>query len=422
MGSNLTEPIFLHAKELVWCIVEAGGTRMSWRRILVIVFVFCNANEANAIEHRDVSGEHQWSSPALQGAAGIGALSESWVDQAQTDPSLLARRQGNFEIEFAGLTGVVSRDVANNLVSTMQSLTQDSNDTKGTSSAQATVNALSKVRSLFGQSMTFQAHGSVLAPRIGRVGVAPYFSGVLDASIDNAAWPKLDSFGGGYGGVLVSYSQIIGKDFDLGVALRPGVGGYRNYEIDLSVLGDFLGENASTAQAGSSLSELTVFPTAVYCPLDLAVGWWPNKATRVALISKNTFDASPLSSLSGSPGRLQNRLNVNVVRDISLPSGKNHSLKIASELQDLAGLKNGWNEVLIRWQWAGQYAFRLPFRSQTSFGLNVGMHSGYPVAGVHLDLFFAKLEAALSARENGAYPGQRPNRLQSIRLLSQIRF
>jgi hypothetical protein len=50
------------------------------------------------------------------------------------------------------------------------------------------------------------------------------------------------------------------------------------------------------------------------------------------------------------------------------------------------------------------------------------MHSGYPVASVHLDLIIAKLEAALSARENGAFAGQRPNRLQSLRLSSQIQF
>lgn len=380
------------------------------------------APRAAAIEYRDVSGESQWSSPALQGAAGIGAFSESWVDQAQTDPSLLARRRSSFELEYLNIAGTVSRDAVNTVVDTVQSLTEQSNSSSDSSAAKATVNALNKVRTIFGKSMTLQLQANTLSARIGRVGLAPYVSGLLDVSIDNAAWPKLDSFGGGYGGVLVSYAQVIKNDFDMGVALRPGVGGFRRYEVDLSLLGDFLGTNATAASAGSPLSSLLAFPTAVYCPLDIAVGWWADKSTRVSLVSKNTFDARPLSTLSGQPSSLQNRINLGVVREIGIPAAKTQSLHVASELQDIAGLRGGWNDFLIRWQWAARYAARLPFREQTSFGLNVGMHSGYPVASVHLDLIIAKLEAALSARENGAFAGQRPNRLQSVRLSSQIQF
>lgn len=379
-------------------------------------------SQARAFQQRDVSGESEWSSPALQGAAGIGAFSESWVDQAQTDPSLLARRRSSFELEFASVTATVSRDVANTIVDTMRSLTADANASSGTSAAQTTVSTLNKVRSVFGQRMTLQAQSNVLAARIGRFGIAPYASGLLDASIDNAAWPKLDSFGGGFAGLLLSYAQPIKKDFDFGVTLRPGVGGYRRYELDLSLLGDFLGTNTQTSSTKNPLADSLIFPVAFYMPLDFGFGWWIDKSTRVGLVSKNTFDAAPLNIMSGTPGRILNRLNLGIVREIELPNGKNQSLQVASEVQDLAGLKGGWNELLFRWQWAGHYAVRLPFREQTTFGLNVGLHSGYPVASVHIDFIVAKLEAALSARENGGYPGQRPNRLMSYRLLSQIQF
>lgn len=392
------------------------------RRLFVSLLATVSTSTAFAIEHRDVSGESQWTSPAMQGAAGIGAFSESWLDQAHSDPSLLARRGATFEFEFAGLSAAVSRDAVNTVVDTVQSLTVDSNSSGNSSAAQSTVTALNKVRSVFGKSMTLQAHSSLLAARIGRVGVGPYMSGLIDASIDNAAWPKFDSFGGGYAGVLVSYSQIINKDFDLGVSLRPGVGGYKSFEVDLSLLGDFISSSSSSTSSKSPFSDLLEFPTAVYCPLDIGVGWWLDKSTRISFVSKNTFDATPLNTLSGQPGRLQNRLNLGVVREIEIPAGKTQTLQVASEIQDLAGIKSGWNDFLIRWQWAAHYAARLPFRNQTSFGMNFGMHSGYPVVSVHFDLIVAKLEAALSARENGAYSGQRPNRLQSIRLLSQIQF
>ncbi len=414
-----------HSRKKLTMARRLGANMISRTLSGTCLFVFLasvSSGPAFAMSRRDVSGESQWSSPALQGAAGIGAFSESWVDQAQTDPSLLARRRGTFELEYGGLAGTVSRDAVNTVVDTVQSLTTESNSTSGSSAAKTTVTALNKVRAVFGKSMTVQAQASLLAARFSRVGLAPYMSGLIDASIDNAAWPKLDSFGGGYAGVLLSYAQIIQKEFDFGVALRPGVGGFRSYEVDLSLLGDFLGNNATTSATQNPLSDMLEFPTAVYCPLDVALGWWVDKSTRVSLVSKNTFDAVPLKTMTGNPSALQSRLNLGVVRDIDIPNGKTQTLRVATEIQDLAGIKGGWNEFLMRWQWAGQYAVRLPFRDQTSFGLNVGMHSGYPVASVHLDFIIAKLEAALSARENGAYPGQRPNRLQSVRILSQIQF
>ncbi|NBO39137.1 hypothetical protein EBU99_11200 [bacterium] len=394
--------------------------------ILGITFAVCSPSKNSlAFEHRDVSGELHWTSPSLQGAAGIGAMAESWVDQAQTDVSLLARRRATFEMELAGFSGLVSRDAVNTVVDTVNTLTTQSNSSAGSSSAaQSTISALNKVRSVFGKSMTLQTQAAFVAPRIGRVGIAPYMSGSVDASIDNAAWPTIDSYGGVYAGALVSYAQTIQKDFDLGVALRPGVGGYRGFQLGVSMLGDFMGSSSSGSSGsnGNSTSDLFQFPTAVYCPLDVAIGWWMNNSTRFHAVSKNTFDAAPLNNLSGSAGRLQSRINLGVVQDIPLPESKSQSLLLAGELQDFAGIKGGWNEMLLRLQVAGRYEVRLPFREQTTFAVNVGLHSGYPVASLFLDLFLAKLEIALSARENGGYAGQRPNRLMSAKVYSQMQF
>ncbi len=394
--------------------------RRSSRLVFLFSMFVAYSNNAVALERRDVSGEMQWSSAALQGAAGMGAFSESWVDQAQTDVSLLARRRGSFEIEFIAPTLIVSRDASNSIVDTVKTFSESNSTSSSTSSAQSTANALDKVRSVFGKSMTAQFNGAVIAPRIGRVGIAPYLSAGLDASIDNAAWPKLDTYGGGYAGVLLSYAQVIRKDFDLGVALRPGVGGYRSYELDLSLFGEFI--TGSADNSGQNPSKMLEFPTAFYCPLDIAAAWWMGPSTRFHLTSKNTFDALPLSSISGSAGPIQNRLNVGFSQDVSLSGSKNQSLLVGGEIQDLAGMKGGWNELLLRTQWAARYAVKLPFRDQSTFALNAGLHSGFPVVSIFLDLFITKFEIALSARENGAYSGQRANRLQTLSLRSQMQF
>lgn len=391
------------------------------RRACAFLFsaIVLSSGNALALERRDVSGEQEWSSASLQGAAGMGRFSDYWLDQAQTDVSLLARRKSSFEMELFGQSMMISRDAGVTVVDTVKSFSE-SNQNSSSSGAQAAANALDRVRDVFGKSLTTQSHTAFVANRIGRVGIAPYLSAGIDAAIDNAAWPKLDAVAGGYGGLLLSYAQVVKKDFDLGIALRPGVGGFRSYELDLSLFGSTL-KNSSEVSSESPLDQLQ-FPVAFYLPLDLAVAWWPSAQTRLHLTSKNTFDAKPLTTFVGSPGRLLSRLNLGFSQDVNLGGGKNHGLLVGGELQDLAGTRGGWNEILMRMQWAARYAVKLPFRDQTTFAINAGLHSGFPVLSVYLDLFLFKVEYAMSARENGAYPGQRPNRLHTVSARTQMQF
>lgn len=400
-------------------VLRTGCSRVLQRLLLACgLLATVPVPVAKAFMHRDVSGELEWTSAALQGAAGQGAFSESWVDQAQTDVSLLARRKTDFELQILSGTTIISRDASQAIEKTLNSFLEKKDEGASSSQAQSTAKALDEVRSVFGKTLTTQFHTNLLSPRIGRVGIAPYASGVLDAVIDNAAWPKLDASAGGYAGVLLSYAQALGKDFDVGLALRPGVGGYKRYALDLSMFGDFISGSTNS----QSLDDLGSFPTAVYIPLDLAAAWWVGASTRVHMVSKNTFDATPLSQMNGSAGAILNRINLGFSQQIPLSGSKLQTLQVGGELQDLSGLKNGWNELLIRTQWAGRYAVRLPFRDQTSFAINAGLKSGYPVVSLFLDFIVGKLEVALSARENGAYSGQRVNRLQTISFNSQMRF
>jgi hypothetical protein len=374
---------------------------------------------ANAIERRDVSGELQWSSAPLQGASGIGALSESWIDQSHKEPSLLARRKQSFEIEFIGNSTLLSRDAADTFVDTVKTFVDSNQSESSNSAASTTANALDKVRAVFGKSMTAQTYLSLLGIRFSRFSVSPYLTAGVDATIDNAVWPKLDMVAGGYAGVLVGYSQPIKKDFDLGVVIRPGAGGFKRYELDLSLFGEAI---ADSNESTSSMNEILAIPTAIYVPLDFAVGWWLGSSSRMHISVQNAFGASPIKVLSGSPQKIASRLNLGFSHQIPIRGSQEQRLFLAGELQDTFGLMGGWNEFLLRSQIAARYSARLPFRDQTTFALNIGLHSGYPVASLFVDLFLAKFEVSLSARENGGYPGQRPNQLLSYSLSSQLQL
>ena len=386
---------------------------------LFLIQLFMGASTAEALERRDVSGELQWTSTPLQGAAGIGALSESWVDQAHKEPSMLARRKQDFEIEFFGLSSLLSKDAANTLTDTVKAFIDSNRSESSSSAASTTANALDKVRDVFGKSMTAQSSLSLLGMRFSRFSVSPYLVSAIDVTIDNAVWPKLDALAGGYAGLLVGYAQPIKKDFDLGVVIRPGVGGFKRYELDLSLFGEAL---AGPQQALSSLDDLLAFPVAFYVPLDLAVGWWMGPSSRIHASVQNAFGAAPINDLSGTPQKIPSRLNLGFSQQIPIRGSQQQQLHFAGELQDALGMMGGWNELLMRAQVAARYTARLPFRDQTTFGLNLGLHSGYPVASVLVDMFLAKFEFGLSARENGGYPGQRPNQLLSFTIRGQLQF
>lgn len=386
---------------------------------LIVVSLAALGLPAFAVERRDVSGELFWSSASLQGAAGIGALSESWVDQAFKDPSLLARRKQKVEIDLLSHSTLISRDAADTLVDTIKAFAESNTGEGSTSAASATASALDRVRAVFGKSMTAQTYMTLLGVRVSRVAVAPFVSSGIDATIDNVVWPKLDAQAGGFAGVLVSYAQQLKKDFDLGVALRPGVGGYKRYELDLSLFGEALGENPNSA---ASMADSLAFPSAVYVPLDLALGWWAGASTRFHVTSQNTFGAAPLHVLGGAPDKIPSRFNLGFSQQVAIKGSQEQKITVAGELQDAFGMSGGWNEALIRTQWAARYSARLPFRDRTTFAVNVGLHSGYPVASLFLDLFLGEFEVSLAARENGGHAGQRPNQILGFSFRTQLQF
>jgi hypothetical protein len=405
-----------------WCHQKTTDRRAKSRIPLLplMVFSLCALSaQGIAVERRDVSGDLLWSSASLQGAAGIGALSESWVDQAFKDPSLLARRKQTVEIDLLSASTLISRDAADTLVDTIKAFAESNRGEGATSAASATASALDRVRSVFGKSMTTQSYTTLLGVRVSNVAVAPFASVGIDAIVDNVVWPKLDAQAGGLAGVLVAYSQQLKKDFDLGVALRPSVGGYKRYELDLSLFGDVLTENSDSAK---SMADSLAFPSAVYVPLDLAFGWYAGAATRFHVTSQNTFGASPLHVLGGSPEKIPSRFNLGFSQQIAIRGSQEQKITLAGEFQDAFGLVGGWNEALMRTQWAARYSARLLSRDRTTFAVNVGLHSGYPVASLFLDIFLADLEVSWAARENGGHPGQRPNQILGFTLRSDMQF
>ena len=380
------------------------------------------ASSALAGTSAGFSTENEWSSPQINALGGVGLMSEDVVDQFFSDPTAAARRKATTEIQWTGLHVQYSRELASTITDFQTILKDSSGDSK---SASKTIDILNGVRNVFGRSLTAGLNMSVLATRIKKVTVVPYLSGFANAGVNVPSWPRANGIVDGYLGLGMGYSHTFGKDFDVGMNLRPGVRTYAAAAVDVSSVGDFSDSSSASSSSSSSSGSSKATAGAVagagfYVPVDLAAGYQLGQKWRTTFVLRNVGGAPAFSLLQGDkPPVYPMRVSLGVVNK-AYDSGA-HKVNWGTELQDMMNL--GKDKALwFRWQLAAQYLYRLSFRTQTSFGLHTGLRSGYPAVGIFLDAFFVRLEGTYYVRENGIYVGQRPTRMLSFKLSSQLSF
>jgi hypothetical protein len=381
--------------------------------------ILCLSSASNAFagDVRDFSTENEWNSTQINALGGVGHLSEELGDQFFSDPSLPQRRKAKGELQFGSMHFMYSRDLQSTVSDAreFQSGSQES-DTEG---AAKTLELLDKVRSLFGRKLTGGMNVTALAFRGGGFTLVPYISSFVDGGADIPSWPRVSARADAFAGLGVGYGFTVAKWWELGVNVRPGVRAYAEADADVSAVGDFAG-SASSSESGVDSSEFASYGTGFYVPLDIGTGTMLGKETRVNLVARNVGGSPAYANLQGDkPPVYPMRLSLGLNSDL-WEKGQ-HRVSAGSDVQDLMGITAA-NAVWYRWQWAGQYAYRLGNRKETSLGLNAGLRSGYPSLGLFLDLYVMKLEGAWFTRETGYYAGQRPQQAWSFRAWSQMTF
>lgn len=389
-------------------------------QIPLLFGLFCPALAlARKLNHRE---ENEWTSTQKASLGNIGMLSENFTDQFFSDPSLVSRKKRSFDLQISSVNMYYTKDITTTTseISNLQSEASSGSSQSGVGQA---VELLDFVSGLSGRRMEGGLTMNLLALRIGNVSVIPYSNLFLKAHIDVPSWPEAEVILDSFTGVGVGYAHELGKNFDLGINLRPGARFMVAQELSASTI------EVAGSSSGDESSEPDVFaPRAgFYIPLDLGFGWRVNERLRANLVARNAYggvlaDLSPQSgsgSATTAPPDYPLHLSLGGMWEVF--NDKANRIRIASDLQDILGME-GFDQFLLRWQWAAQYLYSLSFRESTSFGLNVGLQSGYPSVGVLLDLFLARFEAAYFVFEGGAAAGQNPVEAYSFRLFSEISF
>ncbi len=374
------------------------------------------SSSAWATNPRSHSTSNEWGSSQINALGGIGSLSDDFVDQYFSDPSLVAESKKSVQLRWLSLGVTYTKDLANTVSDFSSAFKSDSSSSAGT----GVVNYLDKLRSLFGRRLGGEMNAAILATQIGNFTLIPYASGSVEGGIDVPSWPRADLVGDGYIGLGFGYAHKLPQGFTLGGNLRPGVRAYAHVQGSVSDVGGFA--TASAAGTGTSTSS-SLNPKAgvgFYLPLDVGLGYSPLKIVRFNLVMKDFGGAGSLSKIQGDkPPAYPMRVSLGATS--MLFEKGSHKINGATDLQDMLAL-NQQGAFWYRWQFAAQYLYHLPIRTQTSFGLNAGLQSGYPSVGVFIDLFLVKIEASTFTKESGLYIGQRPLTAYSFRAFSQLTF
>ena len=382
----------------------------------LLAFVLLSPGVALARDVRSLSTENEWNSTQINALGGVGYMSEEFVDQFFSDPSLPQKRKSKFELQLGSAHVMYSND----LQKTVKDARAFQSESEGSDSsgANGTVELLDKVRSLFGRKLTGGANFTAFALRGGGLTVVPYASAFVDGGADIPSWPRVAGVVDSYAGLGVGYGFTVGKWWELGANIRPGFRAYAQAAADVSAVGDFAGSEQASVSAEAS--DFASYGAGFYVPLDIGTGAMIGKETRVNLVARNVGGAPAFATIKGEkPPVYPMRLSLGLGSDV-YEKGQ-HRVSLGSDVQDLLGI-TAPNGIWYRWQWAGQYAYRIGSRKETSLGLNTGLRSGYPAVGLFLDLYLLKLEGAWFTRETGFYAGQRPQQAWSFRAWSQMTF
>lgn len=390
--------------------------------VWLIVFLFLGFQQnafARRLNHRS---ENEWTSTQKASLGNIGALSENFSDQFFSDPSLQARKKEKFGLQILSVNTYFTDDLLTTQSDAMDFISRLQTDGSGTGLSK-TVDTLEFVASLTGRRVETGATLQLIGARFGGFTLIPYVNAFAKAHIDVPSWPVAEVIVDQYSGVGFGYSYPLGKAIDLGANLRPGMRIYLQQEVSASSL------DVGTSQGGESSSSTGSFEPrmGIFIPLDLAAAYQLNSAIRTHLVMRNVYGGA-VANLSGA-GESGNVPSAPPDYALQLATGGTwslidkglHKIRLASELQDITAIE-GLDSFWLRWQWAGQYLYQLPFRSSTSFGLNAGLQSGYPSIGLLVDLFLVKFEAAMYNFEGGAAAGQDPVRAKSFRVYSELSF
>jgi hypothetical protein len=375
---------------------------------------------AGSMNHRT---ENEWTSAQKSSLGNIGVLSENFTDQFFSDPSMQARKKGKFDLQLMSLNAYYTDDLAKTGDDAQSFIKKIQSSDSSSSSLSKGVDALEFVASLTGRRVEAGATLELIAARIGAFTLIPYVTAFAKAQIDVPSWPQAEVLADQYSAVGLGYSYPLGKSFDIGANLRPGLRVYLQKEISASSLD----VQTSSSSSGSSSSADFSPRLGVYLPLDLGVGYSFAPKFRAHLVGRNVYggalaNLSSASSGGGTPAAPPDYpLQLATGATFSAYEDKSHRVRFATEVQDVTDI-SGLDELWLRWQWAGQYLYTLSFRSETSIGVNAGLQSGYPSIGLLLDLYIFKVEGSFFSFEGGAAAGQKAVPSKSYRIFSELSF
>lgn len=269
---------------------------------------------------------------------------------------------------------------------------------------------LKKFGDKFGERQFLRLQLLPLALRVFRFEMAPFVTNATRVDLHLPQTPEFAFSNDTIAGVNLAYAHPIGKEWALGVTLRPF---YRNY-----MSGD-LGVADVTGLMGATDFDMSTFflnRGAMGLGLDIGAIWNVTKVARLGLLVQDLGDSGYLSGDDPGPPPIRQKVSVG---GLARKSWGKWNLDFMGDLEDLLDKADiGY----LRHLHLGTEFGRSLFTRDHDIGLALGVDEGYIVGGAFLDIWILRLDIANYAAETGYNPGQAVDRRWAFSMRTTTTF
>ncbi len=318
------------------------------------------------------------------------------------NPATLAEAEKlHFQIRYFQLEGFIGENTITTISDVMK-LTADSSG----------LGFLKTFQDKFGKTQYMRLQLMPLAIRILSFEMSPFIVNYGRIAMRNKTTPELSWLTDTYAGSNFSLGLNFGKQFAVGITIRPMMRFYLGGTMSFADILDFASPNsAQNLESYGKLKQGSGIGS------DLGFIWKPSPTLRLGLTFQNIGDTG-FGKGTETPPLLKQVISTGMHWRKPI-GGKSWSWDIYSEIQDL--LNN--NDVsLIRLLHLGTELGTSYFSRDLDMGIAAGLNEGWPTLGCYADIFIARLDISNYAIEQGEYPGQKVDRRWGMSLRSSTTF
>lgn len=320
-------------------------------------------------------------------------------DATRGNPATLSETSINFQMRWLQLDLLVGKNSLD--------VVSDINNFSAEDSA---TSALDTFKDKAGQRLYGRVQLAPLGTRIFWFEIMPFASTSNYVEERNPSLPEFEFYSDSMAGMAIAFGYAVGKNFNLGVTLRPAHRTVFAGHMAFADLLDFVDSDDLELQDYFDKAE------GFQVGMDVGGVWKPTKEWRFGALIENFGYAGNFSDFDNPPSPYPQKISLGLNYRWDM---KPWVWDFSTDLQDIGNPHQyDWWRLLHM----GSEIGRSYISRDNDIGLMVGVNEGYFTTGAYVDVLIARVNVSYYAVELGEYAGQRGDRRWGVSITSAMTF